>query len=51
ACIKFLGKFPCPQCLIPKDKIDQVGSKLDRLRCTQDARMNNHARWSMIEMV
>ncbi|KAG1881243.1 hypothetical protein F4604DRAFT_1549479, partial [Suillus subluteus] len=50
-CIKFLGKFPCPRCLIPKDKIDQMGSKLDRLRCTRDARMDNHARWSMIEMV
>ncbi|KAG2336864.1 hypothetical protein BDR05DRAFT_896184, partial [Suillus weaverae] len=34
AYIKFLGKFPCPRCLIPKDKTEQLGSKLDRLRCT-----------------
>ncbi|KAJ8592983.1 hypothetical protein M405DRAFT_786759 [Rhizopogon salebrosus TDB-379] len=51
ACIKFLGKFPCPRCLIPKGKIEKLGSTLDRLRRTRDARVDNHARRSMIDRV
>ncbi|KAG2061329.1 hypothetical protein BDR06DRAFT_870170 [Suillus hirtellus] len=51
ACIKFLGKFPCPCCLIPKEKIADLGMKLDRLWRKRDVQLDNHARRSTIERV
>ncbi|KAG1822790.1 uncharacterized protein BJ212DRAFT_1211945, partial [Suillus subaureus] len=50
-CIKFLGNFPCPCCLIPKEKIANLGMKLDRLWCKRDVRLDNHACRSTIERV
>ncbi|KAG1799617.1 uncharacterized protein BJ212DRAFT_1287928, partial [Suillus subaureus] len=51
ACIKFLGKFPCPCCLIPQDKITDLRMKLDRLWHKRDVQLDNHARRSTIKRV
>ncbi|KAG2060362.1 hypothetical protein BDR06DRAFT_979649 [Suillus hirtellus] len=37
ACIKFLAKYPCPCCLVPKAKIGELGTCADRHCHEQDA--------------
>ena len=39
--IKFLGKHPCLRCLIEKDQIDELGTKVDIKRRKQLARKDD----------
>ena len=49
--MKFLGKCPCPHCLVSKDKIDRLGDKHDRLTRTHDYRIDDRHRQRWIERV
>ncbi|KAG1842749.1 hypothetical protein DFJ58DRAFT_665711, partial [Suillus subalutaceus] len=49
ACMKFLGKCPCPWCLVSKDNIFKLGTKFDRRQHTRNSRVDNHPRRSLIE--
>jgi hypothetical protein len=51
ACLKFLSDYPCPRCLIPKDWISQLGSKLDMLRREKHARIDSAPCRGKIELV
>ena len=43
ATIRNLGSFPCPRCLISKDKLPEVGTKIDdKRRVTNQRVANNH---------
>ncbi|KAG1868437.1 hypothetical protein F4604DRAFT_2020743 [Suillus subluteus] len=45
------SNFPCPCCLIPKEKIADLVTKLDRLWCKMDVQLDNHTCRSIIERV
>ncbi|KAH9932168.1 hypothetical protein B0H21DRAFT_867145 [Amylocystis lapponica] len=49
ACIKYLGKCPCPRCKVEKDKISQLGTRLDSRLRSKLARVDTHARRFTIE--
>ncbi|KAF8874231.1 hypothetical protein BD779DRAFT_1476607 [Infundibulicybe gibba] len=49
ACIKYLGKCPCPRCLIKKANIGGLGGKRDQLCRTKNARLDTPHRRSLIE--
>ncbi|EGN98260.1 hypothetical protein SERLA73DRAFT_28729, partial [Serpula lacrymans var. lacrymans S7.3] len=51
SCIKFLGNCPCPRCFITKEKISQLGSKLDRLRCKRDVHIDGEQQRTIINRV
>ena len=51
SCIKFLGKHPCPWCLITKDNIHKMGSKIDRLHRKSTLRTDSENRQSAITKV
>ena len=48
ACMKFLGNCPCPRCLVTKDKICKLGTKIDQWVHDKKACVDNGARcWSI----
>jgi hypothetical protein len=47
--MKFLGKCPCPRCLVSKDKIFKLGTKSDRGQRTRNARVDDHPRQTLID--
>jgi len=47
--MKFLGKCPCPRCLVSKDKIYKLGMMSDRRQRNRNARVDDHPRRSLIE--
>jgi len=47
--MKFLGKCPCPRCLVSKDRIFKLGTKSDRRQRNQNVRVDDHPRRSLIE--
>lgn len=44
ACVKGLGNCPCPRCLIPKERIPQLGKPRDRQQRRTLARVDDHQR-------
>jgi len=42
ACIKFLGKCPCPRCLVTKADIPDMGSQSDMATRLNNTRISNH---------
>jgi hypothetical protein len=50
ACIKYLGKFPCPRCLIPNHQISELGTKNDKKRRERLARVDNEQRRNTVEL-
>ncbi|KAJ7151509.1 hypothetical protein C8R46DRAFT_1229045 [Mycena filopes] len=50
ACIRNLGKCPCPRCTIPKDKIDGLGTQNDTKNRTKLERTDNARYRSKIEL-
>ena len=52
ACIKTLGRFPCPRCLISKGGITALGSKLDmqKRESKKALRADNHTHKHDIEL-
>ena len=50
ATIRNLGSFPCPRCLIPKEKIPEVGTKNDDRRRGRDQRVANDKLFSDIKL-
>ena len=50
ATIRNLGSFPCPRCLIPKEKIPEVGTKNDDRRRERDQRVANDNLFSDIKL-
>ncbi|THU76982.1 hypothetical protein K435DRAFT_618208, partial [Dendrothele bispora CBS 962.96] len=46
-----LGTYPCPHCLVKKDQIDQLGTKLDRRRRKNKARVDSEQRQSSIQRI
>ena len=51
ATIRNFGAFPCPRCLIPKEKIPEVGTKADDKRRDNNRRVANDHLFSDIKMV
>lgn len=51
ATIRNLGSCPCPRCLIPKQKIPEVGMKLDDRRRESTKRVADTGLWSTIKTV
>lgn len=51
ATIRNLGSFPCPRCMIPKEKIPELGTKLDGKRRETNQRYANSGLFSKIRMV
>ncbi|KIK79863.1 hypothetical protein PAXRUDRAFT_16092 [Paxillus rubicundulus Ve08.2h10] len=51
ACIKFLGRCPCPRCLVDKDKIDRLGDKHNRWQRTYKSRADDRQRKNWIEII
>lgn len=49
--MKFLGRCPCPRCLVSKDKIYKLGTKLDRWVRSKMTRVDDEARRRSIEHV
>jgi hypothetical protein len=50
ACIKYLGKFPCPHCLIPNHQISELGTKNDKKRWEKLARVDDEHRRDTVEL-
>src|ERR1700678_33344 len=50
ACIKYLGKFPCPRCLIPNHQISELGTRNDKKRRERLARVDNEQRRNTVEL-
>ncbi|KAG2336125.1 hypothetical protein BDR05DRAFT_978853 [Suillus weaverae] len=52
ACMKFLGRCPCPRCLVKKDNIFKLGTKFDRRQRNRNAQVDNHPqRYSVVSSV
>ena len=51
ACVKFLGTCLCPRCLVTKDKICKLGTKLDLWVRDKKACVNDRAHQLSIENV
>ncbi|KAF9032603.1 hypothetical protein BJ165DRAFT_1604790 [Panaeolus papilionaceus] len=48
-CIKFLGNFPCPQCSIHKQQIQELGTVRDSKRCSgKHVRTDNNKRQATV---
>lgn len=50
ACIKYLGEFPCPRCLIPKCRVPDLGTKNDKKRRETLARVDNEDQRNTVEL-
>ena len=50
ATIRNLGSFPCPRCLIPKEKLPEVGTKNDDRRRETNQRVANDHLFSDIRL-
>ncbi|KAF8802003.1 hypothetical protein BYT27DRAFT_7226594 [Phlegmacium glaucopus] len=50
ACIKYLGSFPCPRCLVPNHQISELGTKNDQKRREKLARIDNEHRRDTVEL-
>jgi hypothetical protein len=44
SCIKYLGNFPCPRCLVEKCKIHELGTKFDIRHRDKFCRIDNEHR-------
>jgi hypothetical protein len=51
ACIKYLGNYPCPRCLISKADISKLGTKRDRKVRNSKECMDNENQQSKIQLV
>lgn len=51
ACIKFLGKHPCPRCLVEKDQISLLGTRVDVKCREQYERRDDRFRQQLVERV
>jgi len=51
ACIKYLGNYPCPCCLISKADISKLGTKHDRKLCDSKERVDGEIQQSRIQLV
>jgi hypothetical protein len=51
ACIKYLGKHPCPRCLVCKIDIPALGSKHDQQQRVTGKRKDDNVRRKEIERV
>lgn len=49
--MKYLGRCPCPRCLISKDKIYKLGTNADRWVRGKMARVDDETRQRAIEYV
>lgn len=49
ACIKYLGEFLCPRCLIPKSRIPDLGTEDDKEQRENLARVDDKKRRKTIE--
>ena len=50
ACVKYLGKCPCPLCLVEKNQIANLGTKLDMKMREDKKRLDDKPRRSDIEL-
>ncbi|KJA20593.1 hypothetical protein HYPSUDRAFT_101131, partial [Hypholoma sublateritium FD-334 SS-4] len=50
ATIRNLGSFPCPRCLVPKEKIPEIGTKNDDRRRETNRRVANNSLFSKIRL-
>jgi hypothetical protein len=51
ACIKYLGNYPCPRCLISKADISKLGTKHDRKLRDLKERVDDEIQQSKIRLV
>ncbi|KIN92673.1 hypothetical protein M404DRAFT_172845, partial [Pisolithus tinctorius Marx 270] len=51
ACMKYLGKCPCPRCLVKKDQILMLGSKNDRMHHERYTHSDDPSIWQKIDTV
>jgi hypothetical protein len=51
ACVKYLGKCPCPLCLVEKNQIANLGTKLDMKMREDKKRIDDEPRRRDIELV
>jgi hypothetical protein len=49
ATIKYLARCPCPRCLIPKDRISNMGNRSDRCQ-RENIRVDSERRQADVEM-
>jgi len=49
ATIRNFGAYPCPRCLVPKDKIPEIGKDEDRRIRTELRRMDTAERQAMVD--
>ena len=49
ACMKLLGNCPCPDCLVTKDKICKLGTKIDQWVRDKKAHVDDGARCWLIK--
>ncbi|KIN94470.1 hypothetical protein M404DRAFT_168210 [Pisolithus tinctorius Marx 270] len=50
-CMKYLGKCPCPHCLVKKDQILMLSSKNDRMRCERYTHSDDPSIWQKIDTI
>ena len=48
-CIKYLGNFPCPRCLVHKSEIQDLGTKRDLTRRETKKRLDDDRRRMLVE--
>ena len=48
AAIKYLAQCPCPRCLVKKEQIDAIGTKVDSIRRSQ-IREDDESRREQVE--
>jgi len=51
ACIRFLGRCPCPRCLVTKTNISKLGKKFDMCFRAQNIRVDNQHLQNKIDRV
>ena len=51
ACIKYLGNYPCPRCLISKADISKLGTKRDRKLHDLKERVDDKIQQSKIQII
>ena len=49
ACIKFLGECPCPQCLVAKKNIPEMGTRSDFKQREETSRVDDKTRRKKVE--
>jgi hypothetical protein len=50
ACVKYLGKCPCSLCLVEKNQIAKLGTKLDVKMREDKKRVDDKPHWRDIEL-